>query len=154
MRPPADVRAFARQLMETTEVDILFGNSAHVAQGVEVHNGRLIIYQAGDFLDDYATDQAWRNDWGASFTARFRLPAASETPATPGALRRARPQLESVEVVPLQLSFARTCVSPPGARTTRAMAARLQKLCAELGTNFDVDAHTGVLRWQGRTASV
>ena len=34
-------------------VDVVHGHSAHVLQGVEVYRGRPIIYDAGDFVDDY-----------------------------------------------------------------------------------------------------
>jgi len=34
-------------------VDVVHGHSAHVLQGVEVYRGPIIIYDAGDFVDDY-----------------------------------------------------------------------------------------------------
>ena len=148
LRPPGAVRAFTHALLENSDVDVFLGNSAHVAQGVEIHAGKLVIYQAGDFLDDYAIDSQWHNDWGAAFTARFTLPDDdAAAPGTPGAPAARRARLASLEVTPLLLSFAHTRVAPPGATVTRAIAARLQKLSAELGTNLSVDAHTGVLRW-------
>jgi len=140
LRPPEAVRAFTHALMESSDVDVFFGNSAHVAQGVEIHAGKLIAYQAGDFLDDYAIDSQWHNDWGAALTARFSLlDDATSTVA--------RARLASVEIAPLLLSFAHTRIAPPGAPVTRAIAARMQKLSAQLGTTLSVDAHTGVLRW-------
>jgi poly-gamma-glutamate synthesis protein (capsule biosynthesis protein) len=36
-------------------VDLTHGHSAHVFQGVEVHDG-AICYDAGDFVDDYRVD--------------------------------------------------------------------------------------------------
>ncbi len=145
LRPPESVRAFARALAEASDVDVFFGHSAHVAQGIEICEGKLIVYQAGDFLDDYATDAAWHNDWGCAFTAHYRLPTESGAPSTPGA-PKPRARLERVQLTPLQLSFAETHVAPPGGRTTRAMAARLQKLSEELGTTFAVRAD-GTLHW-------
>jgi len=43
---------FARWLIDRG-VDVVHGHSAHVLQGVEVYQGRPIIYDAGDFVDDY-----------------------------------------------------------------------------------------------------
>ena len=43
---------FGRWLIEQG-VDVVHGHSAHVLQGVEVYQGRPIIYDAGDFVDDY-----------------------------------------------------------------------------------------------------
>lgn len=45
LRPPPEVRSFARAVVANTDVDVFLGTSAHVAQGVEVHAGRAIIYQ-------------------------------------------------------------------------------------------------------------
>ena len=43
---------FGRWLVDRG-VDVVHGHSAHVLQGVEVYEGRPIIYDAGDFVDDY-----------------------------------------------------------------------------------------------------
>jgi poly-gamma-glutamate synthesis protein (capsule biosynthesis protein) len=43
---------FGRWLVDRG-VDVVHGHSAHVLQGVEVYRGRPIIYDAGDFVDDY-----------------------------------------------------------------------------------------------------
>jgi poly-gamma-glutamate synthesis protein (capsule biosynthesis protein) len=41
---------------------ILFGHSAHIFHGVEIHHGCPIIYAAGDLVDDYLVDPVFRND--------------------------------------------------------------------------------------------
>lgn len=43
-------------------VDVVHGHSAHVFKAVEVAEDGLIIYDCGDFVDDYAVDAALRND--------------------------------------------------------------------------------------------
>jgi hypothetical protein len=35
-------------------------------QGVELYNGVPIIYGCGDFVDDYAVDNAYRNNLGTA----------------------------------------------------------------------------------------
>ncbi|WP_283403606.1 CapA family protein [Halorubrum sp. DM2] len=50
--PRAVHERFGRWLVEQG-VDVVHGHSAHVLQGVEVYEGRPIIYDAGDFVDDY-----------------------------------------------------------------------------------------------------
>jgi poly-gamma-glutamate synthesis protein (capsule biosynthesis protein) len=52
--PRAVHERFGRWLVERG-VDVVHGHSAHVLQGVEVHEGRPIIYDAGDFVDDYVS---------------------------------------------------------------------------------------------------
>lgn len=42
--------------------DILHGHSAHIFQGVEVYRNKLILYDTGDFIDDYYVDPDLRND--------------------------------------------------------------------------------------------
>jgi poly-gamma-glutamate synthesis protein (capsule biosynthesis protein) len=59
--PPGSFRAFGRWLVDEG-VDLIHGHSAHVFQGVEVHDGRPILYDTGDFVDDYAVDERLRND--------------------------------------------------------------------------------------------
>jgi len=44
--PPESFREFGRWLIEDG-VDIVHGHSAHVFQGIEVHEGRPIVYDAG-----------------------------------------------------------------------------------------------------------
>jgi poly-gamma-glutamate synthesis protein (capsule biosynthesis protein) len=59
--PPESFREFGRWLVDRG-VDLVHGHSAHVFQGVEVYDCAPIIYDAGDFVDDYAVDKTLRND--------------------------------------------------------------------------------------------
>ncbi|TKX73784.1 CapA family protein [Halorubrum sp. GN11_10-6_MGM] len=52
--PRAVHERFGRWLVERG-VDVVHGHSAHVLQGVEVYDGCPIIYDAGDFVDDYVS---------------------------------------------------------------------------------------------------
>ena len=107
-----------------------------MAQGVEVHAGKLIIYQAGDFVDDYAKDPDWRNDWGELFIAHF---AHDDRPG-------GRMRLVGLDAVPVELDVACTSVAKAEGDALH-IAARLQRLSAELGTALEADA-AGVLRWR------
>jgi len=51
---------------------ILFGHSAHVCRGVEVFENGLILYSAGDFVDDYRVDAIDRNDQSWAFEVLTR----------------------------------------------------------------------------------
>ncbi len=46
-------RRFAHALIDQAGVDIIHGHSSHHAKGIEVYNGRPILYGCGDFLNDY-----------------------------------------------------------------------------------------------------
>jgi poly-gamma-glutamate synthesis protein (capsule biosynthesis protein) len=60
--PRPYVRRAARALCDTGAT-LVAGHSAHVFHGVE----GTVLYDLGDFLDDYATDPVLHNDWGAGF---------------------------------------------------------------------------------------
>jgi poly-gamma-glutamate synthesis protein (capsule biosynthesis protein) len=61
-RPKAVFRRFARAVIDLG-VDIYCGHSAHVFQGVEIYRGKPILYDTGDFIDDYAVNPELCNDW-------------------------------------------------------------------------------------------
>jgi hypothetical protein len=104
------VRAAAGELREAGAA-LVAGTSAHVFQGVEGN----VLYDLGDFLDDYAVHPRLRNDHGLLFLVELEADG----------LRR-------IEAVPLKLEFAYT-------RLARGQEAawirrRFREACAELGT--------------------
>ena len=50
---PAEQRAFARALIDEGAADVVHGHSSHHPKGMEIHAGRLILYGAGDLINDY-----------------------------------------------------------------------------------------------------
>ncbi len=43
--------------------DIYWGHSNHMPQGIEIYkHNKIIMYDCGDFIDDYAVHQVYRND--------------------------------------------------------------------------------------------
>jgi poly-gamma-glutamate synthesis protein (capsule biosynthesis protein) len=61
LRPSQEFVDFAHQVIDAG-ADILHGHSAHHIQGIEWYKSGLILYQTGDFVDDYAIDPVMRND--------------------------------------------------------------------------------------------
>lgn len=59
-------------------VTIVHGHSAHVVQGIEIHNGCPILYDTGDFVDDYAVDETLRNDRGFLFELQIQRDGTPE----------------------------------------------------------------------------
>ncbi len=45
--------AFAHALIDTAGVDLIHGHSGHHRKAAEVYKGRLILYDCGDFINDY-----------------------------------------------------------------------------------------------------
>lgn len=60
--PPPAVRALAQQLLKAGAT-LIAGHSAHVFHGV----GPRVLYDLGDFIDDYRVDRRLRNDLGLLF---------------------------------------------------------------------------------------
>ena len=59
--PPPEFQEFARAVMDAG-ADIFHGHSAHVFQGIEIYQGKPILYDTGDLIDDYYVYEEHRND--------------------------------------------------------------------------------------------
>ena len=118
--PPDAFREFARWLVDDG-VDVVHGHSAHVFQGIEVYRGRPILYDAGDFVDDYAVDERLRND--RSFLFELSVSAAGK----PAELRLRPTEIDD---------FAVHEAGPEAAEWSRA---RMRELSAPFGTSFERD---------------
>jgi len=117
-RPPQHFRDFARRVIEAG-ADIFWGHSAHVVQGVEAWNGKLILYDSGDFVDDYAVDAELRNDLSALFLVRARPPL-----------------LERLDILPVKIADMQVNQACGWERAW--FVQRFASLCAELGTAVTV----------------
>jgi poly-gamma-glutamate synthesis protein (capsule biosynthesis protein) len=60
-RPARAQQRFVRWLA-SEGVDVVHGHSAHVFICVETHAGSVVLYDTGDFVDDYRVDAELRND--------------------------------------------------------------------------------------------
>ncbi len=115
-RPSTLHRQFAHAVAERG-VDIYFGHSAHLTQGVELYRDTLILYDTGDFIDDYAVDPFLRNDWSFLFLVSLE------------GRRVCRLELE-----PVELHYARVCRAVGHSR--EANLTRMENLSRELGTHL------------------
>lgn len=50
---PQEHIEFAHGLIDDAMIDLVHGHSSHHAKGWEIHEGRLILYECGDFVNDY-----------------------------------------------------------------------------------------------------
>ncbi len=124
--PPPEFRQFARFLVDEG-VDLIHGHSAHVFQGIEVVDGVPVLYDCGDFVDDYAVDRQLHND--RSFLFEVRL-APSGT-------------IESLRLFPTQIdSCAVYRAKEPAASWSRE---RMRDLSEPFGTTFERDDEELVL---------
>lgn len=116
-RPAPDVRRFAQRVIELG-ADAYYGHSAHICQGIEIYRGRPILYDTGDFIDDYAVDPVLRNDRSCLFKLMF----------DEGRLRR-------IELIPVTLDVAHVALAR--GEDFAAICAWMEQRCAELGTKLE-----------------
>jgi poly-gamma-glutamate synthesis protein (capsule biosynthesis protein) len=115
-RPSVEFRSFARRVIELG-ADIYHGHSAHIYQGIEIYRGKPILYDTGNFIDDYAVHPLLRNDRSCLFKVMF-----------------AQGKLCRIELLPVTLSVAHVALAR--GEEFGAISARMEMLCAEFGTRL------------------
>ncbi len=115
-RPNDLFRRFARAVIDRG-ADVYYGHSAHVFQGVEIYRNKPILYDTGDFIDDYAVDPRLRND--RSFLFRVSVEKG---------------EFGRLELLPVALSYARVDLATGNER--EAILGRMERLSIEMGTTF------------------
>ena len=118
--PVSHVRRAARALVESGAA-LVAGHSAHVFHGV---SGR-VLFDLGDFLDDYAVDPTLRNDLGLLWLVT---------------LDREGPR--AVEAIPLRLDYCFT--RPADGEDAAWIEERFRRTCGNLGS--EVTGRDGRLR--------
>lgn len=118
LHPPRRFCEFAHAAIELG-VDVYYGHSAHLFQGVEIYGGKPILYDCGDFIDDYAIDPTLRNDW--SFLFVLTLENSKLT------------QLELWPVTLSEIAEVKLAEEPERAQIVR----RMRELSGAFGTEFD-----------------
>ncbi|MFH9352271.1 CapA family protein [Kitasatospora sp. NPDC017646] len=128
-RPPAHVLAAAPQLL-AAGATLVAGHSAHVFHGV----ADRIIYDMGDFVDDYAVHPALRNDLGLLFLVTFDgLEPAHLAPVR-------------LEALPLFLDFCHTRLAR--GEEWEWIRGRFTAACAEFGTDVGERAGRLTVDWR------
>lgn len=113
-QPSRAFQKFARRILDLG-ADLIHGHSPHIFQGIELRNNKLIIYSAGDFLDDYTIDEKLRNDQSFLFLTTFDEKG-----------------LKELRLIPVKINKLQVNKAPY--IEAQAMLLRMQKLSLELGT--------------------
>lgn len=121
-RPRDYVKRAAAELL-TAGVFLVAGHSAHVFHGVA---GR-VLFDLGDFVDDYANDPLLRNDLGLLWLVNFD----EDGP-------------RSIEAIPLHIGFCHTELAR--GKDASWVRNRFRQACTRLGTNVDESAGRLVVR--------
>ncbi len=122
--PVPQVRA-AATAFRAAGATLVAGHSAHVFHGV----ADSVVYDLGDFVDDYATEPSLRNDLGLLFLVTFDVAG----------------RLVRLEGVPLALDYCFTRLAAP--EEARWITDRFRRACAALGTEVEVVGGRLVVEW-------
>jgi poly-gamma-glutamate capsule biosynthesis protein CapA/YwtB (metallophosphatase superfamily) len=119
--PVAHVRTAARALLEAGAT-LIAGHSAHLFHGLD----RRVLYDLGDFLDDYAVDPKLRNDLGLLFLVDL--------------------DGSQLEAIPLKLEFAYVRLADGG--DFAWVRRRFGNACAAFGTEVTEEEGHLVAKWR------
>ncbi|SMO32658.1 CapA family protein [Solitalea koreensis] len=81
-KPLAEFVDFAHQIIDAG-ADIIHGHGNHTFQGIEVYNGKVIMYDTGDLIDDYNVDPELRNDHSLFVTCEIDKTGVKKLKLTP-----------------------------------------------------------------------
>ncbi len=123
---PTQAYIDAAHQMVDAGADIIHGHSAHIFQGIETYKNKLIMYDTGDFVDDYHVDPALRNDQGLLFFVAIN-----------------KERVKQVELTPLFISNMQVNVAQGGEK--KEIAEKIKRLSAELGTAISDDGTIAIL---------
>lgn len=118
-KPSQEFVHFAHEMIDMG-IDIIHGHSAHIFQGVEIYKNKLILYDTGDFVDDYVVDPLLPND--QSFF--FEVTVDKDGPA--------HVQLTPVIIRDMQVNIAE-------GNTKTTIIKKMQQLSAQFGTHINDD---------------
>jgi Bacterial capsule synthesis protein PGA_cap len=120
---PRDYIRRAAQEMLAAGATIVAGHSAHVFHGVAPR----VLYDLGDFIDDYRTEPDLRNDLGLLFLVEL--------------------DGDRLEGIPLKLEFTHTRLATGD--DVEWIKRRFTAACAAFGTDVSEDDGRLVARWRG-----
>lgn len=115
-RPTQEFVNFAHRLIDSG-VDIIHGHSAHIFQGIELYKKGIILYDTGDFVDDYVVDPFLRNDHSFLFQVEIDHLGLRQLKLKPVIISKSQVNLATGE-------HKNWCIE------------RMQELSAELGTQI------------------
>jgi len=116
--PDATTVSLARRLIDEARVDVVHGHGAHCLQGVEVRGAGVILYDTGDFVDDYEVDPSVRNDQALLYL-----------------LTLDRTGLHQLDLVPLTVEDLRVRLATKA--ETADILKTLERRSAPFGTRFE-----------------
>ncbi|TCV80239.1 CapA family protein [Sulfurirhabdus autotrophica] len=116
-RPSEKFKRLAHNLIDMGW-KVIFGHSAHVFQGIEIYKGCPIIFAAGNLVDDYFVDPAFKND----HQMLFELELSNST-------------LHSIRLLPVFIEACHTRLAT--GKQFELIVNSMTTLCSEMGTQVE-----------------
>ncbi len=131
-------RTFAHALVDDAGVDVIYGHSSHHPKGIEVYNGRPILYGCGDFLNDYegiGGYEQYRGDLVLMYLATT-LPDSG--------------RLVGLEMVPFRIRQFR--LNRASAGEARWLAKTMDRECGQFGSHVTLSDDNRLVLVSGQAA--
>lgn len=125
--------------------DIYWGHSNHMPQGIELYkhndNNKIILYDCGDFIDDYAIDSNYRNDLSFIFLLHFLMDKNSKLSKNNNTNNIGNILLQNsmIELIPTKISNFMVNTIPADDNDADLIIKRMAKTCSFLGTKYFID---------------
>lgn len=117
---------FAHKIIDCG-ADLIHGHSAHIFQGIEIYNGKAIIYGAGDFIDDYMIYPTQHNDHSFLFKAKIT-----------------KDGIQQLELIPVYISEMQVNLAKN--ELAQKILNHMKKLSAEFGTKLEIKDDHGIIK--------
>jgi len=124
-KPTQEFIDFAHQMINAG-IDIIHGHSAHIFQGIEIYNNKLIMYDTGDFVDDYMVDPVLRNDQSFFYVVTID-----------------KSGIQNIQLIPTLIDNVQ--VNHVTGETYKEIIKRMQQLSAPFGTKISNDGKIIIL---------
>jgi poly-gamma-glutamate capsule biosynthesis protein CapA/YwtB (metallophosphatase superfamily) len=135
---------FAHKIIDLG-ADIYWGHSNHMPQGIELykHNkdNKIILYDCGDFIDDYAIDPDYRNDLSFIFLLHFFMDRNSKLSNSNNESNNGNILLQKsmIELIPTKITNFMVNTISADDNDTDLIINRMAKRCSLLGTKYFID---------------
>ena len=133
---------FAHKIIDLG-ADIYWGHSNHMPQGIELYkhndNNKIIIYDCGDFIDDYAIDSNYRNDLSFIFLLHFLMDKNHKLSNNNSNNGNILLQNSMIELIPTKISNFMVNTIPVDDNDADLIIKRMAKRCSSLGTKYFID---------------